>query len=247
MNGTSGYEEAAAQGLVCGINAVKKIKNTPPLILTRNSSYIGVMIDDLITKDTHEPYRMFTSRAEYRLMLRFSNTFERLLENAVKHNLLPKNKLTTLEDALTFKNKTKTDLSQSITQKELMSEIKLSQKTPALKVLKRPEVSIFDIHLKAINKKTSLASWLKEDVLYDLESDIKYEGYINRHKKEINRLLKHENQKIPKNFVFSSVPGLSKEALEKLNLVKPENLGQASRVSGVTPSDMSSLLVFLSK
>ena len=97
------------------------------------------------------------------------------------------------------------------------------------------------------NKKTELADWLKEDVLYDLESDIKYEGYISRHQKEINRLLKKENQKIPKNFMYASVPGLSKEALEKLNLVKPENLGQASRVSGVTPADMSSLLIFLSK
>ena len=247
MNGTSGYEEAAAQGLVCGINAVKKIKNQPPLILTRNSSYIGVMIDDLITKDTLEPYRMFTSRAEYRLMLRYSNTFERLLEDAVKHKLLPKNKLTTLESALTFKNKTKAELSRSISQEEITPKIKLLQKTPALKVLKRPEVSIFDIHLKTTNKKTDLASWLKEDVLYDLESDIKYEGYINRHQKEINRLLKHENQKIPKNFVFASVPGLSKEALEKLTLVKPENLGQASRVSGVTQADMSSLFIFLSK
>ena len=247
MNGTSGYEEAAAQGLVCGINAVKKIKNEPPLILTRNSSYIGVMIDDLITKETLEPYRMFTSRAEYRLMLRYSNTFERLLGDATKHKLLPKNKLITLENALTFKNKIKAELSRSITQKEITSKIKLSQKTPALKVLKRPEVSIFDIHLKTTNKKTNLAGWLKEDVLYDLESDIKYEGYIDRHQKEIKRLAKHENQKIPENLMFSSVPGLSKEALEKLSLVKPENLGQASRVSGVTPADMSSLLIFLSK
>ena len=247
MNGTSGYEEAAAQGLVCGINAVKKIKNEPPLILTRNSSYIGVMIDDLITKDTLEPYRMFTSRAEYRLMLRYSNTFERLLKDAIKHKLLPKNKLSTLENALNFKNITKAELGRSITQKEITSKIKLPQKTPALKVLKRPEVSIFDIQLTTTNKKTGLANWLKEDVLYDLESDIKYEGYINRHQKEISRLLKHENQKIPKNFIFASVPGLSKEALEKLNLVKPENLGQASRVSGVTPADMSSLLIFLSK
>ena len=247
MNGTSGYEEAAAQGLICGINAVKRIKNEPPLILTRNSSYIGVMIDDLITKDTLEPYRMFTSRAEYRLMLRYSNTFERLLEDATEHKLLQKNKLATLENALAFKNRTKAELNRSITQEEITSNIKLSQKTPAFKVLKRPEVTIFDIHLKTTSKKTGLASWLKEDVLYDLESDIKYKGYIDRHQKEIKRLAKHENQKIPENLMFSSVPGLSKEALEKLSLVKPENLGQASRVSGVTPADMSCLLVFLSK
>ena len=180
-------------------------------------------------------------------MFRKSNTFERLLDDATKHKLLQKNKLTTLENALTFKNKAKAELSRSITQEEITSSVQLSQKTPAFKVLKRPEVSIFDIHLEATSKKTGLASWLKEDVLYDLESDVKYEGYIDRHKKEINRLTKHENQKIPKNFMFSSVPGLSKEALEKLSLIKPENLGQASRVSGVTPADMSSLLVFLSK
>tara|TARA_B100000900_G_scaffold186840_1_gene158341 strand:- start:5108 stop:6952 length:1845 start_codon:yes stop_codon:yes gene_type:complete len=247
MNGTSGYEEAAAQGLVCGINAVKKIKSEAPLVLTRNSSYIGVMIDDLITKDTLEPYRMFTSRAEYRLILRFSNTFERLLGNAVKHKLLPKGKLKTLENALTFKNRTKEELKRSVTQEEVESKIKLPQKTPALKILKRPEVSIFDIYLNKNNKKTGLTGWLEKDILYDLESDIKYEGYIKRHQKEINQLLKHEKQRIPKGFMFSSVPGLSKEALEKLNLVKPENLGQASRVSGITPADMSSLLIFLSK
>ena len=169
------------------------------------------------------------------------------MEDAVKHKLLPKKKLKTLERALAFKNKAKTELSRSIVQKEITSKVKLSQKTPALKVLKRPEVSIFDIHLKTTKSKTNLADWLKKDVLYDLESDIKYEGYINRHQKEINRLLKHESQKIPRSFVFSSVPGLSKEALEKLSLVRPENLGQASRVSGITPADMSSLLVFLSK
>ena len=116
-----------------------------------------------------------------------------------------------------------------------------------MKVLKRPEVSIFDLPLEAIKRRTHLAKWLKEDVLYDLESDIKYEGYINRHQKEIKRLLKNENQKIPKSFIFSLVPGLSKEALEKLNLIKPENLGQASRVSGITPADISSLFIYLAR
>ena len=247
MNGTSGYEEAAAQGLICGINASKKLKKEPPLTLPRNSSYIGVMIDDLITKDTLEPYRMFTSRAEYRLMLRYSNTFERLLNDALKHKLLPKNKLKTLKQAVDLKSRAKRELNTSITEGEIKSKIELKQKTPALKVLKRPEISIFDLPLEAIKRKTNLARWLKEDVLYDLESDIKYEGYINRHQKEIKRLLKNENQKIPKNFVFSSVPGLSKEALEKLNLIKPENLGQASRVSGITPADISSLFVYLAR
>ena len=247
MNGTSGYEEAAAQGLVCGINAVKKLKGEKTLTLPRDSSYIGVMIDDLITKDTLEPYRMFTSRAEYRLMLRYSNTFERLLGHSSTHGLLPEKKLKILEKALVLKNKTKKKLNKSITQNDIKTKIKIKQKTPAIKILKRPEVSIFDLPLNTTKNKTGLANWLEKDVLYDLESDIKYEGYIKRHQKEINRLLKNENKKIPKGVVFSSVPGLSKEALEKLNLINPENLGQASRISGVTPADISSLFVFLSK
>ena len=247
MNGTSGYEEAAAQGLVCGINAVKKLKGEKTLTLPRDSSYIGVMIDDLITKDTLEPYRMFTSRAEYRLMLRYSNTFERLLGHSSTHGLLPEKKLKILEKALVLKNKTKKKLNKSITQNDIKTKIKIKQKTPAIKILKRPEVSIFDLPLNTTKNKTGLANWLEKDVLYDLESDIKYEGYIKRHQKEINRLLKNENKKIPKGVVFSSVPGLSKEALEKLNLINPENLGQASRISGITPADISSLFVFLSK
>ena len=247
MNGTSGYEEAAAQGLVCGINAVKKLKGEKTLTLPRDSSYIGVMIDDLITKDTLEPYRMFTSRAEYRLMLRYSNTFERLLGHSSTHGLLPEKKLKILEKALVLKNKTKKKLNKSITQNDIKTKIKIKQKTPAIKILKRPEVSIFDLPLNTTKNKTGLTNWLERDVLYDLESDIKYEGYIKRHQKEINRLLKNENKKIPKGVVFSSVPGLSKEALEKLNLINPENLGQASRISGITPADISSLFVFLSK
>ena len=247
MNGTSGYEEAAAQGLVCGINAVKKLKGEKTLTLPRDSSYIGVMIDDLITKDTLEPYRMFTSRAEYRLMLRYSNTFERLLGYSSTHGLLPEKKLKILERALVLKNKTKKKLNKSVTQNDIKTKIKIKQKTPAIKILKRPEVSIFDLPLNTIKNKTGLTNWLEKDVLYDLESDIKYEGYIKRHQKEINRLLKNENKKIPKGVVFSSVPGLSKEALEKLNLINPENLGQASRISGITPADISSLFVFLSK
>ena len=247
MNGTSGYEEAAAQGLVCGINAVKKLKGEKTLTLPRDSSYIGVMIDDLITKDTLEPYRMFTSRAEYRLMLRYSNTFERLLGHSSTHGLLPEKKLKILEKALVLKNKTKKKLNKSITQNDIKTKIKIKQKTPAIKILKRPEVSIFDLPLNTTKNKTGLTNWLERDVLYDIESDIKYEGYIKRHQKEINRLLKNENKKIPKGVVFSSVPGLSKEALEKLNLINPENLGQASRISGITPADISSLFVFLSK
>ena len=245
MNGTSGYEEAAAQGIVCGINASKKIKNEKPLILPRNSSYIGVMIDDLITKDTLEPYRMFTSRAEFRLMLRYSNTFERLLLYSEKHSLLPNKKLKILKNALKLKNEAKKELRKSFAPIDLREDIKINQKTPAFKILKRPEVSIFDLPLKSVKKRTSLPRWLEKDLLYDLESDIKYEGYIKRHENEIKKTIKNENQKIPPKTIFSRIPGLSKEAIEKLETVKPENLGQAGRISGVSPADISSLFIYL--
>ena len=248
MNGTSGYEEAAAQGLVCGINAFRKLKNLDPLILTRDSSYIGVMIDDLITKDTLEPYRMFTSRAEFRLILRYSNTFERLLKHASGFNLISNKKIDLLEKSLCLKNKAKEQLNQSFGQKDIKNMETLKQKTPGKKILKRPGVSIFDIPIKAIQThQEEIPEWLKEDLLYDLESDIKYEGYIKRHQKEIAALKKSEHLKISPELAFSSVPGISKEAEEKLEFVKPENLGQARRVSGVTPADVSALHVFLSK
>ena len=247
MNGTSGYEEAAAQGLVCGINASKKIKGEKPLILPRNSSYIGVMIDDLITKDTLEPYRMFTSRAEYRLMLRYSNTFERLLGYAENLTLLPNKKLNTLKEALNLKSEAKKELEKSFSPEELRENIKIDQKTPAVKILKRPEVSIFDLPLKSTKRRTSLSKWLERDLLYDLESDIKYEGYIRRHQNEIKKKEKNENRKIPPKITFSEIPGLSKEAIEKLETVRPENLGQASRISGVSPADISSLFIYLHK
>ena len=247
MNGTSGYEEAAAQGLICGINATKKIKSEKPLILPRNSSYIGVMIDDLITKDTLEPYRMFTSRAEYRLMLRYSNTFERLLGYSESFALLPEKKLNILKKALNLKNEAKKELEKSFSQEELKENIKVDQKTPAFKILKRPEVSIFDLPLKSIKKETVLSEWLKKDLLYDLESDIKYEGYIKRHHNEIKKTAKNENKKIPPKVAFSKIPGLSKEAIEKLEVIRPENLGQASRISGVSPADISSLFIYFHK
>ena len=247
MNGTSGYEEAAAQGLICGINASKKIKSEEPLVLPRNSSYIGVMIDDLITKDTIEPYRMFTSRAEYRLILRYSNTFERLLKYTEKHSLLPDKQLKTLKEAVRLKSEAKEEISKSLAPKELRESIKISQKTPTIKILKRPEVSIFDLPLKSVRKRTALASWLEKELLYDLESDVKYEGYIKRHQNEIKKAEKNEKLRIPLKTTFSRIPGLSKEAIEKLDFVKPENLGQASRVSGVSPSDISSLLIYLHK
>ena len=247
MNGTSGYEEAAAQGLICGINATKTLKNQKPLILPRSSSYIGVMIDDLITKDTLEPYRMFTSRAEYRLMLRFSNTFERLLKYSKEHRLLSEEKEKKLTNLLDIKTKTKKDLNQSFEKNEIKTAGNLNQKTPAIKILKRPGVSIFDIPIDKTKNTKGVAEWLKKDILYDVESDVKYEGYIKRHIKEIQKQEKNEKLKTPTNLPYLTIPGLSKEAREKLSVIKPETLGQAARISGITPSDVSALHIYLSK
>ncbi len=246
MNGTSGYEEAAAQGLICGINAVNRNKCLQPLILPRSSSYIGVMIDDLITKDTLEPYRMFTSRAEYRLMLRYSNTFERLLVYSKKHKLLTDKNLQLFKKTTNLKNKLEKKLNTSIDKNTLKNKENIKQKTPAKTILKRPSVSIFDI-LRQTTIKTNLPPWLKRDIMYDVESDIKYEGYIKRHLKEIQQIEKNEQFKIPKTVNFKKMSGLSKEAIEKLSLLRPENLGQAMRIAGITPADISVLNIYLTK
>ena len=243
VNGTSGYEEAAAQGLLAGINASKKVGDQDQVALTRDSSYIGVMIDDLITKDTLEPYRMFTSRAEHRLILRTSNTCERLLSISKKFGLHKKRHLEYLASIIDSKNKTLKSLSASIKPDELNTTPPLSQPTPASSVLKRVEVSIFD--LPRVFRPKGLSSWLLKEVYYDVESEIKYKGYIDRHKAELKRISSEPERPLPHHIDYPSIPGLSNEAIEKLSFVKPQNIGQAKNVSGVTPSDISVLLIHL--
>ena len=244
MNGTSGYEEAAAQGLICGINASSYVKNTEPLILSRSTSYIGVMIDDLVTKDTLEPYRMFTSRAEYRLMLRTSNTFERLRGFSKKHGLLSEKNLSLLESISKTKKNLKKKLNRSIKPNDVSFAIRTKQAKPAIELVRRTGFSITDLPINFKNN-NALPPWLFEDVLFDVESDIKYEGYINRHLKEIDKLKKHDETKIPRNFNYKTLGGLSKEAIEKLSFIKPETIGQASRISGIKPSDSTILVLNL--
>jgi len=243
MNGTSGYEEAAAQGLICGINASLGVLGKKPLVLTRDTSYIGVMIDDLITKDTLEPYRMFTSRAEHRLALRYSNTPERLLKKAQScHSLEPR-----LEGFLLETTKRKKSLLRglggSIKPKEMAKTTKLKQPTPAREVLKRNEVSIRDLPDRFLNYGENHPSWLEKDAIYDVESEIKYEGYIKRCLVEIRTLQKNEKIKLSSSLDYGTVPGLSSESIEKLSAIRPQNLGQAMRISGVTPSDISVLAI----
>ena len=245
INGTSGYEEAAGQGLIAGINAANLVLNREPLVIKRSDAYIGVLIDDLVTKGTKEPYRMFTSRAEYRLILRQDNADLRLFEFAYKENLISEKEYKGLLEKLE-NIKTKINWLESTRIKEnddLATEIKskcnCQIKFPVVlaDLIKRPEFSIIDI----INNDVS------HEVANQVEIEIKYDGYIKRQEKEIERFKKFEEKKIPENIDYYDIYGLSKEEMQKLNDIRPLTFGQASRISGVTPSAISSIMVFLKK
>ena len=250
INGTSGYEEAAAQGLIAGINAAASIKNIKPLILSRSEAYIGVMIDDLITKDTAEPYRMFTSRAEYRILLRFSNAPSRLLAFAKERFLLSDQDLKRIEKREALLKKTLNNLERKVGPTDINKFLKRAQEAPIQSraslatLLKRPNITIKDLPL-ATQKNSDLAH--NEELLIEAESTIKYEGYIKRQEEHIKKMKKHENKKIPPGINYHNISSLSNEAREKLSFVNPETLGQASRVSGVTPADTSVLAVLLTR
>ena len=247
VNGTSGYEEAAAQGLIAGINAALTVSGLENLVLSRSSSYVGVMIDDLITKDTLEPYRMFTSRAEYRLMLRYSNTDERLIGVAEKHSLLSGDVLSRARNRLDQKQTILSRFNASISPASLPKNIKINHPTPAKIVLRRPECSIFDFPDTFLSHSGELPVWSSNELLFDIEAEIKYEGYIKRHLSDLEKQKKNESLTISNKLDYGVLAGLSNEAVEKLSFVRPETLGQAMRVSGVTPADISVLLVNLSK
>jgi len=247
INGTSGYEEAAAQGLIAGINAALTVSGAENLVLSRSSSYVGVMIDDLITKDTLEPYRMFTSRAEYRLMLRYSNTDERLIDIAEKLSLLSGGALSRTHHRLEQKQTILSNLNASIGPESLPNNIKINHPMPAKTVLKRPECSIFDFPDTLLSHGGALPKWSFNELLLDIEAEIKYEGYIKRHLNDLEKQKKNESLIISNKLDYGALTGLSNEAVEKLSFVRPETLGQAMRVSGVTPADISVLLVNLSR
>ena len=248
INGTSGYEEAAAQGLVAGINGANYILNRNPLRIKRSDGYIGVLIDDLITKDTEEPYRMFTSRAEYRMMLRYSNAETRLYESAKEHCLLSAEEKKVVEKRFKDRKNIKKLTNQSI-KSDYLDAFNIKQSLPIKDYIKRPEANLFGT-LKKTNllpKKISSEAWSFLEVVDDVETEIKYDGYIKRHLKEIEKLEKNENLKIDKNTNFNEFRGLSLEARQKLSVVCPETFGQASRISGVSPADISTLMVYLLK
>ncbi|CAI8182194.1 MAG: tRNA uridine 5-carboxymethylaminomethyl modification enzyme MnmG [Crocinitomicaceae bacterium] len=255
INGTTGYEEAAGQGLMAGINAHLKINGKSPFVLSRDEAYIGVLIDDLITKGTEEPYRMFTSRAEYRILLRQDNADIRLSKKSYDLGLLEKNKLNQVEEKIEMSNKLMRFTKKlSVSPGEinevlsLKSGSKIKQKVKAPSIISRPNIGIKDVirNNKSIKNFINEGS-ISEGAIEQVEIDIKYSGYINREKENADKLKRLEYVKIPIDIDYFKFSSLSNESKEKLNEVKPVNIGQAARISGIKPSDVSILLIYLGR
>ena len=251
INGTSGYEEASSQGIIAGINASCFVLNEKPLVLKREDAYIGVLIDDLILKDTNEPYRMFTSRAEYRLQLRSSNADQRLLKYAKEYNLLNDKTIETLLHKIEKTEQLVKKLNEtSIKPVEINerlaflgeNEIKESQKIS--NILKRPPLTIKDFKIKNTRSKL-LNNFMEDEILFEAETLIKYSGYINRQQEEIDKIKVYEEMIIPNNFNYNEIKSISNESREKFINIKPQTVGQAQRINGIRPSDISILLVYL--
>ena len=248
FNGSSGYEEAAAQGLIAGINAALKVQGKEPFILDRSTSYIGTLIDDLVTKGCSDPYRMMTSRSEYRLILREDNADLRLTEMGYKIGLVTEEAHNALlEKIREIKQETERVNSQSIAPSEELNKVLEGAGTAPLKtgckmseLLKRPQVTY-----KLLESFDKTRPQIAKEVFEQVEINFKYEGYIKRQKAQVDELKRLEVKKIPKDIDYKAITNLRLEAIEKLEKIRPENVGQASRISGVSPADISVLLIHL--
>ncbi|MBN7814397.1 tRNA uridine-5-carboxymethylaminomethyl(34) synthesis enzyme MnmG [Algoriphagus pacificus] len=253
INGTTGYEEAASQGLIAGINASLKVQEKDPFLLKRSDAYIGVLVDDLINKGTEEPYRMFTSRAEFRLLLRQDNADLRLTQLGYDINLASQERL----NKMLNKKKETARLINDLKQKKLAPDqinegletiqtAEIKEKIAAEKLLKRPQIGIDQLMDLDPDMKSFLEGFSKE-VRDQAEVQIKYDSYIEKEQQMVDKLSNMENYKIPLKFDYLTIPALSNEGKQKLNKIKPETLGQASRISGVSPADLSILTVYLGR
>ena len=255
INGTTGYEEAACQGLIAGINANLNVKGKGPFILKRSDAYIGVLIDDLITKGTEEPYRMFTSRAEYRLHLRQDNADARLTKIGYELGLAEKSRLDLLNNKISKTEKIVSFIKKtSITPDEInillnkLDSSSIKQKKKISSILSRPHILLMDIaNYSKILKDYIKINNVDSKIIEQAEIIIKYSGYLNKQKESIDRANRLEKIKIAKNFEYSKLHSISSEAKEKLNKIKPITIGQASRISGVSPADINVLLVYLGR
>jgi tRNA uridine 5-carboxymethylaminomethyl modification enzyme len=252
INGTTGYEEAACQGLMAGINAHLKSKEEEPFILKRSEAYVGVLIDDLINKGTQEPYRMFTSRAEYRILLRQDNADLRLTPMSYKMGLATSDRYDLAMTKMHQTNQLVNDLKQKkYKQLDINPKLKtlgsapVKDKSSLFQILKRPDLDILTV--MALTEDKVFMSKYEKDILEQAEIQVKYETYLEREKLNSEKMITLENHEINPNFDYQKINALSSEAREKLLKIKPSTLGQASRISGVSPSDVSILMVYMGK
>ena len=248
FNGSSGYEEAAAQGIIAGINAARYVQNKESIVLDRSQAYIGVLIDDLVTKESHEPYRMMTSRAEYRLLLRQDNADLRLTKIGYEVGLVPQERYNYVceKEKMIEKEIERLENYKVGANKEVQSVLEslgsttLKTATTLAELIRRPELDYDKI--EPLDKERQPLNY---DVIEQVNINIKYSGYISRQKKQVENFKKIENKKIPEGFDYTKVNSLRKEAVQKLEFYRPINIGQASRISGVSPADISVLLIYM--